>query len=322
MKKNHKCQIKDCQNVSAKDKYGNYKRYCSDDCKSKSEIHKNGCNRRDYSSALEKRKATNMEKYGVSNVSQTDAVKDKLRITTKETAVIRTQKTRINNLERYGVESTNSLESAKEKKKKSFIEKYGVDHQLKIPEVAVSVAKKNSENAKERLAKAKETNIEKYGCENPSSNDKVKVKRTETMVERFGVENASQNAEVHTRQMKPRYIEYKFPSGNIQNVMGYEPQALEKLLQIFNEEDIIIGKGNMPELWYDLNGKKRYFPDIYIPKENLIIEVKSVWTWSKDSGTLSKNKAKEKCVIDNGYKFLLMMFDNTGKKLLTEIKWK
>lgn len=57
----------------------------------------------------------------------------------------------------------------------------------------------------------------------------------------------------------------------------------------------------MPKIEYEFEGKKRrYFPDIWIPKHNLIIEVKSTWTYEKD---LEKNLLKKKATEQMGYAF-------------------
>jgi hypothetical protein len=132
----HICQNTGCRNISQKDKYGNYKRYCCDECKKTSQKLKmqTALAGRDMSIIAEKRRATVIAKYGVANVSQAEEVREKLCIATTATADIRTAKTKETNLKKYGVESTNSLQSVKDKKKKSFMEKYGVDHQLRIPD--------------------------------------------------------------------------------------------------------------------------------------------------------------------------------------------
>ena len=185
----HTCQNTTCKNLAEKDKYGNYKRYCCIECKQVSQLAKMQAAyaNRDMDIIAEKRKATVVARYGVANVAQADSVKDKLRITTAATADIRTAKTKQTNLKNHGVESTNSLQSVKDKKKAAFVEKYGVDHQLKIPEVAAVVSRKNSENSIERLAKASVTKLEIYGDGNYNNRNKYK----ETCLEKFGVENPS-----------------------------------------------------------------------------------------------------------------------------------
>ncbi len=54
------------------------------------------------------------------------------------------------------------------------------------------------------------------------------------------------NADVQHKQMMASYYrnEYIFPSGNISNVQGYEPLALDILLQIYSEDDILVDKNN------------------------------------------------------------------------------
>lgn len=306
----HTCQNPSCTEEARKNKWGNYGSYCSDECMIESRKLKfaNTYANKDMDAILEKRKSTNLEKYGVENVAKSVEVKEKLRVTTTATASIRTKKTRENNLEKYGVESTNSLQSVKEKKKQVFMERYGVDHQLKIPEVAASVAQKNKDNAVERLSKSHITNLERYGCENPSSNIEVQAKRTETMIERFGVENASQNAEVHEKKIKSMYTskDYVLPSGIVIRVQGYEPRALDELLTEYNEDEIKYSTIDKPRILYNLNGKDRYyFPDFYIPKDNLIIEVKSQFTYDHNKTmTLAKRDA---CIMQ-GYNFKFIIY--------------
>jgi hypothetical protein len=60
-------------------------------------------------------------------------------------------------------------------------------------------------------------------------------------------------------------------------VQGYEPIVLKELEEsgyCFN--DVKTQQDDMSVIWYYFKGvKRRYFPDFYIPSENLIIEVKS-----------------------------------------------
>lgn len=50
-----------------------------------------------------------------------------------------------------------------------------------------------------KFIKAKETNREKYGCDNPAQNEKVKAKVRETNLERYGAEYSIQTKEVRER---------------------------------------------------------------------------------------------------------------------------
>ena len=105
---------------------------------------------------------------------------------------------------------------------------------------------------------------------------------------------------------------YKLPSDEIIRVQGYEPLAIDILLKKYNENDIITPKKDMPIIMYKKKTKHRYFPDIYIPKENLIIEVKSDYTYNKD---LIKNILKALATRKLGYNFETWIF-NHKKELL------
>jgi len=76
-----------------------------------------------------------------------------------------------------------------------------------------------------------------------------------------------------------RRKEFKFASGRVQIVQGYEPFCLQELLNSnVTEEEIIRGFELMTSVPYEFNGKKhRYMPDIFLPPRRLI-EVKSSYT--------------------------------------------
>jgi len=70
----------------------------------------------------------------------------------------------------------------------------------------------------------------------------------------------------------------------------------------------------MPEIKYFLNNKeKRYYPDILIKSENLIIEVKSDYTYKKD---LIKNILKALATRKLGYDFEFWIYDKDMIKLI------
>ena len=59
---------------------------------------------------------------------------------------------------------------------------------------------------------------------------------------------------------------------------------------------------------YEYKGKKcRYIPDIYIPKDNKLIEVKSNHTMKLH---LERNWLKKKRCIELGYDFEFKIYDN------------
>ena len=70
----------------------------------------------------------------------------------------------------------------------------------------------------------------------------------------------------------------------------------------------------MPEIKYFLNGKqKRYYPDIWIKSENIIIEVKSDYTYKKD---LIKNILKALATRKLNYNFEFWVYDKNKLKTI------
>ena len=202
------------------------------------------------------------------------------------------------NIKKYGVKWNGQIPEVKEIIKRNNIKKYGVPHVLQVPSI---INKKNN------------TCISKYETQNYMSTEECKNKIKNTCLKKYGVFSASQVPSIHNKQQKNGFkqIKYKFPSGKIVNVQGYEPFILTKLLRQYSEQNIIVGKSQIPPFWYYTSDgtKHRYFPDIFIKNKNLIVEVKSTWT-----NKIDKNiKLKEQCVINDGYKFQKFILNRKGE---------
>ena len=83
-----------------------------------------------------------------------------------------------------------------------------------------------------------------------------------------------------------RYKDYKFPSGRITKVMGYENFAIDYLIneEKINEDDIYTE--NLTQFQYSKPNEDKislYTPDIFIKSQNMYIEVKSTYTFSQDT---------------------------------------
>lgn len=234
---------------------------------------------------IEKTKATNLQRYGVTNPNQLDEIKEK----TKQT-----------NLEKYGVSCVLQTDEVRDKVKQTCLEKYGVSNPL------------NSDTSKE---KCKNTVLQKYGIVNYMDTNEFREKRKNTMLEKYGVEHALQNPELFDKQQKTSYSlkEYIMPSGKIIKIQGFEHYALNILLNMYAEEEIKVGRKGVPRIQYFIGDKVHYYyPDMYIPKENKIIEVKSEWTYNKQ---LERNHIKCNACKLNGYTFQWYIFDKFGKQI-------
>lgn len=164
----------------------------------------------------------------------------------------------------------------------------------------------------------KKTNIKKHGVEYPIQSSITKEKIKETNIKKYGVEYPSQIPEVSEKQLKNSYKrkEVITPSGKVINLQGYEPYAYKILLGTYTEEEILNSRTDVPEIWWtDKEGKKhRYFVDFYIPKDNLMIEVKSTRTYSMDD----KKEKIEKTLQaskDAGYNIELWIINNKGEMI-------
>lgn len=289
-----KCNNKDCKTIVTEvRKNGQYKKYCSSSCRRLG--------------IAEKARATSMERYGVSNPAKSATVKQIIKDSFTEkygegiTNAMDIQKFKDKivktNIQRYGTDKPQLLESSKKKTDETNLEKFGVTRPQKLK----SLKDKSAETCKAR-----------YGVSAPQMNTDIKLKSRESCIEKYGVGNVMQSVEIFERNVKNQLKSkiFKFPSGTEVTVQGYEPFALSKLLESFTENDIIVGKSGMPFIKYFAdNVERRYFPDIYIPKTNMIIEVKSVWTMNTNR---PRNIAKQDACLDAGYNFKFMIFDKDG----------
>ncbi|MEN6623691.1 MAG: hypothetical protein ABFD50_19355 [Smithella sp.] len=205
---------------------------------------------------------------------------------------------------RYGVENISQAAEVLAKKKATWMENYGVDNPSK--------AKVNQDKIKdawpETERKRKVTMLQKFGVDSYCKTEEFQIRRKATWMERYGVDNPTKNIDVaHSVMLSNAKSEYKtksmtLPSGKEIRYQGFENIAINDLLKSgVAEDEIITGPGNVPHIEYEFEGKTlRYYPDIYIPTLNLLIEVKSKYTWNKYR---LKNLAKRQACIDAGFKF-------------------
>ena len=108
------------------------------------------------------------------------------------------------NIERYGVENVFQSEEIKDKIKETNMMKYGVNHHMKVPEILQKAIDTNLEkyghsfsfHSEESITKARATCIEKYGVEFPMQCEYIRDKVIEACHERFGVDYPFQSKEI------------------------------------------------------------------------------------------------------------------------------
>lgn len=233
----------------------------------------------------EKTKETNQQRYGVDYPNQLDEIKEKMKDTI---------------LQRYGVEHYSKTDDWKEKTKETILQRYGVDHYSK------------TDAYKEKIIN---TNMQRYGVSNSNKTKKTRDKIKATCLARYGVEHPQQCQEIAEKTQKnaKKYKEYIMPSGTIRKVQGYEPFALDELIKIYQEDNIITDRKEIPRITYMINDKKKYyFPDIFIKNINTIIEVKSTWTYQSKKDNVHEKESATKMA---GYKYEIWVYDCKGNKI-------
>ena len=164
--------------------------------------------------------------------------------------------------------------------------------------------------------KKNQTLIAKHGSLEKAS--KVRTKhRSKTMVERYGVPHALQNPDSFDKMVSSSYKTRTIEIGNkTKKLQGYEPEALELVRKDYKlrYNQIRCGVGaNVPKISYTYKGVSRiYHPDMYIPSLNLIVEVKSDYTYKVSR---RQNQAKKRACLKAGYKFDLYVMDSKGERL-------
>ena len=210
---------------------------------------------------------------------------------------------RKNTVNILNTENPNRKNNIVKKMKKTNLEKFGVE----IPM-----------HSKDVCERSKKTNLEKYGVINAFQSEEIKQKIKETNLKKYGFEYANQNPDIFENVSKTsyKYKNYVFPDGITIKVQGYEPKALDELIhEGYNSSDIVTERSKVPTIWYnDERFKKhRYYVDIYIPKNNKMIEVKSTWTYKKKKDNINL-KASE--CIKHGYTYEIWIYDDKTKEIV------
>jgi len=218
---------------------------------------------------------TNLKKYGFRNVFQNEMIKD----TIKKVLV-----------DKYGVENPSQSETIKQKKIDTCQKNYGVDYFLQS-EFGQETTKKscitkygvdNVFKCSKIKQKIKDSIINKYGGQGFAS-EILMEKINKTNLERYGAKYPMQNSIIAEKSFQNSFKkkEYTWFSGESIFLQGFEPIVLRELESAGHSfNDVLTSKADMPTIWYigEDNKSHRYYPDFYIPKDNLIIEVKSEYT--------------------------------------------
>jgi hypothetical protein len=188
---------------------------------------------------------------------------------------------------------------------------------------------KNGGGSKDSLEKIKRTNLERYGLEYNGAVEEFKIKRSKTNLEKYGTTIASKSQIVKDKAKKT--IANKFKNGwistglKIKHYKGsnlyYQGSYELNFLNLCEELGIIKDISRGPSIEYRMdnpNNSKTYYPDFHYKPLNLIVEIKSSYTYWKD---FDKTQMKMFSTILNGFDFLFIVdndFSNFIKMLKNE----
>ena len=192
---------------------------------------------------------------------------------------------------KYGCDHRSTKEF-KEKCNKTILEKYG--------------SKEDYSNFIRIISQEK--CIEKYGVENVFQLDGIKMKSKKTMLDKYGVEHALQNLKLFEKSQNSSF------KLNMHNGIIYQGTYELDFLKFCENNNIKVERGNI--INYLFNGDKKYYPDYYLPKYNLICEIKSSYYYER---CLNINLIKREYTIKNGFNFLFIV-DKNYKELEFFIK--
>lgn len=245
---------------------------------------------------IEKIKQTNLYKWGVTCTLESDIVKEKIKQT---------------NLQKYGIEDSRSSDIVIKKRILTNLKKYGTEHYTQTEEF---------------IKKSKETSLKKYGVLSPNQFDGIKNKKVLSMIEKYGYINNSLTEESKDKLRKTNLERYgvEYPM----QVLEFAEKQQKNSKKIIKYNDTLYYQGSYekdfldyisgiklindikrgPSVKYNFNGENKiYYPDFYLEKYNLIIEIKSSYYYCK---FIEKNIAKKQKCINDGYNFIFIINKN------------
>lgn len=209
-------------------------------------------------------------------------------------------------------------------RKKVFIDKYGVDNPTKSKIISNKISltyQLKSEDEKIKMIdnqkktifdkygdwftksdlyrnKIKITSLERYGLNDYRSSDFFKNKVKNTLVSVYRVNNAFELHHVNSKALFGNKINRLHIKSQLKYQGTYELDFIEKYFKILNISKIKTIK-------YIFKGyNKTYQPDFYIPDLNLIVEIKSTYTYNYE---LEKNLEKKAESIKKGFNFIFII---------------
>lgn len=247
------------------------------------------------------------QKYGVKNIMELDKYKIKIQKTKLNKYNDKTynnrEQSKKTSINKYGCEYFSSTNIFKEKYKNTILEKYNVDNISKDNEIKKK--KKNTLKSNydvysifslENIQNKKNVTVKnKYNVDNVFQLDWVKEKSKNTMIDKYGINYL-------TTLPNKRYLKKYDDRFNLYYQGTYEKDFLNFCFN--NNIEILKPK----YINYIFNNKEyKYFPDFYYKPTNLLIEIKSDYTFQIQK---EKNLTKQQYCLQNGFNYIFIINKN------------
>lgn len=226
----------------------------------------------------EKRRTTNIAKFGVETPLVLESSRAKLTQVDTQAKIEKIEKTK---LEKYGDKHYNNRNKAM----KTMNKKYGmhsskVDTVIQKKETTCKAKYGNKCSLQNELVKnkAKTTKIKKYGDSSYNNSAKRKI----TCLEKYGVENSMQNEQIKQKSMQNKSVSMIFSIGYLYNNIHFDSSwELAYYIWLSDNNKQFIYHPEFSIAYTDDNGIDRvYFPDFLV--EGKFVEIKGEQFFNKE----------------------------------------
>lgn len=213
----------------------------------------------------DKRKKTNLERYGSEYAINNEQIRKKRDQTNMERYGASTplsiqekrEQGKITSLQKYGAENPAQSDIIKRKKINTIKNRYGVEHQMHSDEVKNKIKEtnierygvENSMHSKDFVEKIKKTNMEKYGAEYQIASEHTKNKSKQTTYEKHGVNHQSKIPEV----------KQKISEKNKQKAQQIKDNSRKTFLKKYGVETPLLLKENKEKAFRSLKDNSKYW---------------------------------------------------------------
>ncbi len=178
----------------------------------------------------------------------------------------------------------------------------------------------NINNSVEIKDKIKKTLLYRYNVDAPFKSKLIQEKCKLTFLKKYGTDYPLKNKHIFKKCQRARFnSKYKFkyfvsPSNKKIWYQGYEKHIIEYLWKAgILEHDLINDKSHIPTIKYNYKNKQRfYFPDIFIKSLNMLIEVKTAYSFDSD---IEKHLSKQRGAISAGFKHIIIIWNEKHSRI-------